>query len=106
MARVFLPKSLRHFWSGPETVDVPGANLADVIRALNAAHPGLTDRVVDEQGRIRPYVHVFVNRKAVGDVAPSEVRLQGDDSIHIVPSVAGGDAGALAESAVFAGRDI
>ena len=34
--------------------------MGDALAALGALHPGLRDRVVTEQGEVRPHVNVFV----------------------------------------------
>ena len=67
-------------------------DVAALLRALDDAFPGLRDRVVNEAGRPRPYVNVFVNEELVR--APlAEVRLAPGDEVHILPSVAGGSSG-------------
>ena len=63
--------------------------MAAVLRALNASFPGIRDRVVDEAGRRRPYVNVFVNEEIVMGSLP-EAKLKPGDTVHILPSVAGG----------------
>jgi molybdopterin synthase sulfur carrier subunit len=93
MVRVHLPKSLRAYWSGPEVVDVDARNLADVFANLNRSYPGLGDRIVDDQGNVRPYVHVFVNFKAVPAGPPGQILVASGDAVHILPSVAGGASG-------------
>ncbi|MHB8603959.1 MAG: MoaD/ThiS family protein [Thermoplasmatota archaeon] len=88
--RVKLPKSLRDYWSGVETVEVAAATLAEALAALDARFPGLGARILDDQGHVRPYVHVFVNQDAVSNERPEKVALSTGDTIHILPSVAGG----------------
>lgn len=90
MPRVHLPRSLLAFWSGAPVVEVRGATLADALRELDAKWPGLSARVLDDQGRVRRYVNVFVNRDLVVARAPRDVALGEGDEVHILPSVAGG----------------
>lgn len=88
--RVRLPRSLTDYWAGARVLDATGASLADVLRDLDQRFPGLTARVLDDQGRFRRYVTVFVNEERVGAPRPEAVALAEGDLVHILPSVAGG----------------
>lgn len=88
--RIELPTGLREYAGGRDSFEVRAATLADAIRALNAQHPGLAYRLLDDQGRMRRYVLVFVNEDPVAHLEPEAVRLRDGDTVHIVPSVAGG----------------
>ena len=87
---VTLPRALQEYAKGRGTVEVDGSTLADVVARLNAMFPGLGYRLLDDQGRMRRYVLVFVNEDSVAHLAPESVRLRDGDTIHILPSVAGG----------------
>jgi len=88
--RVLLPRSLRMYWSGPADVEVEAQSVEDAIREIARKDAGLAARIVDEQGALRPYVHVFVNEDAVASSALASTRLRAGDVVHILPSVAGG----------------
>jgi sulfur-carrier protein len=61
---VSIPTPLRSYTGGAAQVAVrvsaQPATLADVFAALDAAYPGMRFRMVDEAGRVRPHVQVFV----------------------------------------------
>ncbi|OGS50206.1 MAG: hypothetical protein A3K65_09780 [Euryarchaeota archaeon RBG_16_68_12] len=88
--RVMLPRALSEFAGGQESVELGGRTLADAIQGLNARFPGLGYRILDDQGRMRRYVLVFVNEDPVGHLDPQAVPLKDGDTVHILPSVAGG----------------
>ncbi len=88
--RVTLPSALRSYARGHEAVDVPAATLADAIAKLAADFPGLGYRILDDQGRLRRFVNAFVNDELVSHLEPQDVRLREGDTVHILPSVAGG----------------
>lgn len=85
-----LPASLRMYWSGPAQVELEATTLAAAVAELERRSPGLGARIVDEQGRLRRYVHVFVNQEPVSHLPPDAVTLRPGDVVHILPSVAGG----------------
>jgi molybdopterin synthase sulfur carrier subunit len=88
--RVELPTGLREYTGGTDSLEVRAGTLAEAVRALNARFPGLAYRLLDDQGRMRRYVLVFVNEDPVAHLDPDAVRLRDGDTVHIVPSVAGG----------------
>ena len=62
---VAIPTPLRSYTGGAAEVTVrvtaAAPTLADVFAALDAAYPGIRFRMVDEAGRVRPHVQVFVD---------------------------------------------
>jgi hypothetical protein len=66
---VLVPGLLRSYTAGADRVDVevlgaPGAGLPtldDGIIALDRAFPGLRFRIIDEHGRIRPHIKLFID---------------------------------------------
>ncbi len=87
---VTLPSALREYARGQESVEIRAATLADAIARLAADFPGLAYRILDDQGRLRRFVNAYVNDEPVSHLEPRDVRLRDGDSVHILPSVAGG----------------
>ncbi len=90
---VTLPSALREYVRGEESVDVSAATLAEVIGHLANEFPGLGYRILDDQGRLRRFVNAYVNDEPVSHLTPQDVRLREGDTVHILPSVAGGSHG-------------
>jgi molybdopterin converting factor small subunit len=88
--RVTLPSALREHTRGQDAVEVRAATLADVIARLAVDFPGLGYRILDDQGRLRRFVNAYVNDELVSQTEPQSVRLRDGDTVHILPSVAGG----------------
>lgn len=89
--RVAIPSQLRSYTGGAASVTVAATGepprLRDVFAALDAAYPGIRFRMVDESGRVRPHVQVFVAMKVQRD--PAAV-LQPGDEVMIVGALSGG----------------
>ncbi len=86
---VYVPPALRTLADGQDEVHTEADDLAALLAALDTAFPGFRGRIVDERGRRRPYVNIFLNEELVR--GPLEtVRLARGDAVHILPSVAGG----------------
>ncbi len=72
------------------TVDRASATVGDALEQLWSAHVGLRDRVLTEQGHVRPHVNVFVNSEVVNRDQVLQNAISGDTEICIMPAVSGG----------------
>jgi sulfur-carrier protein len=84
--QVLIPTSLRSY-TGRARVEANGATLGEVLADLDHLFPGIRFRMVDEQDRMRPHMRVFVNGKAIRDLAQS---LEAGDDVSIVQALSGG----------------
>jgi len=88
----WIPGSLRSMTCGRSPVDVEtsGSTLQDALQALFAAHPGLRDRVLTEQGEIREHVNVFVGKCESRIAGGLATPLADGMEISILPAISGG----------------
>ncbi len=87
--KVHIPPALRTLTDGQDEVLMEAGDAATLLRELDRAFPGIRGRVLDETGRTRPYVNVFVNEELVRGPL-DKVPLAAGDAVFILPSVAGG----------------
>ena|SRR5215510_9590699 len=66
------------------------ASVNDALNKLWAAHTGLRDRVITEQGEVRPHVNVFVNSQIVSRDRLLQTPIDDNAEICIMPAVSGG----------------
>jgi molybdopterin converting factor small subunit len=71
-------------------VEAAEARLADALSALWAAHPGLRDRVMTEDGRVRPHVNLFVGHESVRFTGGLDTAVHDGAEVAILPAVSGG----------------
>ncbi|MEE9600896.1 MAG: MoaD/ThiS family protein [Thermoplasmata archaeon] len=88
--RVMLPRALLEYSGGEDSVEMTAGTLAEVIVQLNSRFPGIGERILDDRGQLRKFVHIFVNQDSVSHLEPESVPLHPGDTVHILPSVAGG----------------
>ncbi len=89
MAVVRIPTVLRPKAGGNARVEVDGATLGEVLRALVAAHPALDERLLDGD-RVRGYVNVFVDDEDVRYLGGLDAPVAPSSEVTIMPAVAGG----------------
>lgn len=71
-------------------MQVEGATLGEVLKALDAAHPGFGDRLFDETGALRKFVNVFVADDDVRYLQGLDTPVPAGETVSIIPAVAGG----------------
>jgi sulfur-carrier protein len=62
------------------------ATVGDLMRALEGARPALAGWILDERGRIRRHINVFVNGEAGKEETPVAER----DRVDVLPAISGG----------------
>lgn len=87
---VRIPTTLRPLSGGASTVQVEGTTLAEVLAALNAAHPGFSDRLVDQDGNLHKFVNIFVSDDDVRYLDGLNTKVPSGETVSIIPAVAGG----------------
>jgi molybdopterin converting factor small subunit len=69
---------------------VEGSTVGEVLKALDAAHPGFADRLFDESGALRRFVNVFLAEEDVRFLEGLDTPVTEGQTLSIVPAVAGG----------------
>ena len=87
---VRVPTQLRSLTGGAGDVAVEASTAGDALKALDAIHPGLAERIFDEKGALRRFVNVFVADEDIRFGAGLETPVAEGETVSIVPAVAGG----------------
>ncbi|MDP6072416.1 MAG: MoaD/ThiS family protein [SAR202 cluster bacterium] len=87
---VRIPTPLRRVTNGQDKVTVEGATINEIINSLESQHPGIRERLCDEQGQLRNFVNIYVNGEDVRFLDGINSPAKEGDEISIVPAVAGG----------------
>jgi molybdopterin synthase sulfur carrier subunit len=85
MALVRLRGPLKALAGGAEH-PVEGTSVAELLSALERTQPALQGWILDERGRIRRHINVFVN----GEKGTEETAVAHDDRIDVLPAISGG----------------
>ncbi|NYJ00383.1 MoaD family protein [Nocardioides thalensis] len=86
---VRIPTILRTYTGGEKAVDGEGDSLSALIDSLEANHPGLKDRLI-ENGDLRRFVNIYVNDEDVRFLGGLDASLSDGDQVVVLPAVAGG----------------
>jgi molybdopterin converting factor small subunit len=86
MAVVTLRAPLKDLAGGESDHDVPGDTVGEVLRVLEDRHPRFVGWVLDEHGRVRQHVNVFVN----GEPVKEDAAVVDGDRLFVLPAITGG----------------
>jgi sulfur-carrier protein len=87
MPTVNIPSPLRSYTSGSPSVSARGTTIQEVLADLEQHFPGIRFRMIDEQGRIRQHIRIFVNTDGVSDLS---ARVASNDVVHLICALSGG----------------
>ena len=85
--RVRIPTPLRSYTGGEANVTAAGSTVAEVLADLDRQFPGLRFRVVDEQGRLREHMTVWLDGERCRDLAAGVAHL---DEVVLMQALSGG----------------
>ncbi len=81
---------LANYLGGKKEFLIEASNLRNVVEALAEQYgPEIKRRLLDEEGRLRRYINIYVNDAAV-DARNLDVELKEGDEVLILPAVSGG----------------
>jgi sulfur-carrier protein len=87
---VRIPAQLRTLTGGAGEVALSGSTVAEVLKVLDASHPGFADRLFDETGALRRFVNIFLADEDVRFLQGLDTPVADGQTLSIVPAVAGG----------------
>lgn len=87
---VRIPTILRSYTSDESNVSAEGDTLAEVIDSLEVQFEGIKARLLDDDGKVRRFVNVYVADEDVRFASGLDTPTPGGTQISIIPAVAGG----------------
>jgi molybdopterin synthase sulfur carrier subunit len=86
MAIVILRAPLKDMAGGNRELKLDGSDVRTIVRSLEADWPKTAGWVLDDRGRVRQHVNVFLN----GEMVREDAAVGPDDTLHILASITGG----------------
>lgn len=87
MPTVAIASPLRSYTHNAASVEASGESVEQVLADLERRFPGIRFRMIDEQGRIRQHIRIFVNTNGVNDLAAP---VANRDTVHLICALSGG----------------
>ncbi len=90
MATVQFTRHLKRFFPGLEPLEVDARTVAEAVARVDERFPGLADYVVDERGRLRKHVNIFVDGELIADRDGLADAVGVWSEVHIMQALSGG----------------
>jgi sulfur-carrier protein len=89
MPRLALTQHLQRYlsWS---TRDLPGATVAAILDAAHPACPLLRDYILDEQGRVRKHITIFIDGEPIQDREKLSDPVKPNQEVFVMQALSGG----------------
>src|SRR5918995_127469 len=87
---VSIPTPLRPFTGGNDSIVLSGETVGQVLDGLIARHGGLKRHLMQEDGRLRSFVNLYLNETDIRHLDSTQTPVRSGDVLTIVPSMAGG----------------
>jgi molybdopterin converting factor small subunit len=87
---VRIPTILRSYTDGVSEVKATGGTLGEVIADLETQFTGISARVLDDTGKLRRFVNIYVGDEDVRFTDGLDTPTPEGVQISIIPAVAGG----------------
>jgi len=90
MAHVAFTPHLSRYFPELRSAEVEAGTVAELVAGLERAHPGLASYLVDERGRLRQHVNVFVDGRRVHDRDGLQDALRRESQVYVAQALSGG----------------
>jgi len=96
---ILIPTPLRQFAGGKSEVAVAASNVGEALNALTTEFSELRKHLYTEQDALRNFINVYVGDEDIRYLDGAETPIADNETLTIVPSIAGGNTAAEARSA-------
>ena len=90
MATVRIPPVLRPSVGGEKELSAAGASVGEILRTVADQHPDTRAQLFSSDGGLNRYVNVYLNDEDVRVLDGLETAVGEDDTLVILPAMAGG----------------
>jgi adenylyltransferase/sulfurtransferase len=89
--KIHIPTPLRAYAGKQASVEVEAGTVGEALNELVGRHPELRRHLYTDAGKLRAFVNVYLNDEDIRYLQKEATAVKANDSISIVPSIAGGD---------------
>jgi hypothetical protein len=90
MATIKFTYALQRFFPGLKDTPAKGNTLAELLHAANERFPGIRSYLLDEQGRLRQHVNIFIDGTLIKDRNDLSDPFSDNSEIYIMQALSGG----------------
>ena len=88
--KILIHTPLRTYTAMQDTIEVEGSTVGELLSNMTSTYTELRKHLFTEDGKLRNFVNIYVNDDDIRYLDKEETPVSSDDTVSIVPSVAGG----------------
>lgn len=85
-----LPALMKYYVNDLSEVQVSGNTVSQALSDLTTQFPSLKPHILDNHGRLRRHVNLFVNKENINTLKGLDTSIEESDLIILMPSITGG----------------
>jgi hypothetical protein len=90
MPRLVVTRLLQTFFPDLKDGEIPGTTVREVIDELERRHRGIASYIIDDTGRLRRHVNIFVGEEPIHDRMKLGDAVRPEDEVLIFQALSGG----------------
>lgn len=90
MPTVKFTKALKRFFPALQDTAASGSTLNDILSEMDAHYPGVKSYLLDEQGKLRKHVNIFIDGNMITDREMLGDALTDHSEVYIIQALSGG----------------
>jgi len=90
MATIKFTYALKRFFPGLKDTPAKGNTLAEIFHAAEESFPGIRSYLLDEQGRLRQHVNIFIDGNLIKDRNDLNDPFSDNSEVYIMQALSGG----------------
>ena len=88
--KILIPTPLRVYTNNQDTVEAEGSTVGELLSNMTNEYTELQKHLYNEDGKLRSFVNIYLNDDDIRYLDKEKTPVKSEDTISIVPSVAGG----------------
>ena len=90
--KILIPTPLRAYTDKQDVVEADGTTVGELLANMTAQYTDLRQHLYTDAGKLRNFVNIYVNDDDIRYLDKEQTPVTSDDTVSIIPSVAGGGA--------------
>lgn len=90
MIKVNFTYALKRFFPQLTSVEIEAGTVREILDKLEQRFPGMRGYILDDQGRLRQHVNIFLNGELIKDKVAQSEQVEGGDEVFIMQALSGG----------------
>lgn len=82
--------ALKRFFPGISEIRLEGRSVGDILAAVDKVHPGMRSYLLDDQGRVRQHVQIYLDGQPLTDRQGLSDPVDPETEIYLMQALSGG----------------